>query len=40
MSGGGRDRHFIGAEAAGLVVYHAVIVAWLFAAGVGVVHLV
>ena len=37
---GWRDRHFIGAEAAGLVVYHAVIVAWLFAAGVGVVHLV
>ena len=34
------DRHFIGAEAAGYVVYHAVIVAWLFAAGVGIANLI
>jgi hypothetical protein len=34
------DRHFIGAEAAGYVVYHAVIGAWLFAAGVGIANLI
>jgi hypothetical protein len=33
------DRPFIGAAAAGYVVYHAVIVAWLFAAGVGIANL-
>ena len=34
------DGHFIGAETAGYVVYHAVIVAWLFAAGVGIAHMI
>lgn len=34
------DRHFIGAEAAGYVIYHAVIVAWLFAAVVGIANLI
>lgn len=34
------ERHFVGAEAAGYVVYHAVIVAWLFAAGVGIANVI
>jgi hypothetical protein len=34
------DKDFVGAEAAGYVVYHAVFVAWLFAAGVGIDNLI
>jgi hypothetical protein len=33
-------KRFIGAEAAGYLVYHAVIGAWLFVAAVGFVNLV
>jgi hypothetical protein len=33
------DRPFVGAEAAGYLIYHAAIAAWLFVAGVGVAKL-
>jgi hypothetical protein len=36
---GALDRPFVGAEAAGYVVYHAVAVAWLVVAGFGVANL-